>query len=51
MVKYNYWFFNWIYVLECLYFMEWIMTETRVANEYKESYDVYIGRDRSVEYV
>ena len=26
MVEYNYWFFNWIYVLECLYFMEWIMT-------------------------
>ena len=27
MVKYNYWFFNWIYVLECLYFMERIMKD------------------------
>ena len=38
MVKYNYWFFNWIYVLECLYFMEWVMTETLESiNDYYNS--------------
>ena len=26
MVKYDYLFSNWVYVLECLYFMGWVMT-------------------------
>ena len=28
MVKYSYWFFNWVYVVECLHFMECIMKVT-----------------------
>ena len=30
MVKYDYLFSNWVYVLECLYFMGWVMTFTLI---------------------